>query len=184
MKKCFLFITLVFFLTSCAFKQIESGLNALQGKNIDTAFNYLGYPDAIQDLNGQKIFVWGEQFSVTTTTAVTNQHYGNASTYSPNYGHAYGNYSGTSTSYVPVTHNYNCNIKIIANSEGIITGYQYKGNEGGCSSFGTALSKVPETPSKSSKSSQAEISIEPCNYKGEENNCETFENITSKMQTQ
>jgi len=138
MKKITLFSSFLILLSGCAFSQIENGLTALKGEKIQTAFNYLGTPDNEQDIAGSKVYTWGRAFSATTITPVTTSTTGSAFS---SYG-GYANYYGTTTSYVPQTHNYSCTVKIITDQKGIITGGQFDGNLGGCASYGSALQKA------------------------------------------
>ncbi len=128
---------LSFLLSACAFDQMDKGLTALRGEKIQTAFNYLGYPDTEQVIAGSKVYTWGTSYSQTAIMPVTNYTSGNVYGYGGS-----ANYHGTSTSYVPQTYNYLCILKIITDKKGVIINGQYEGNEGGCSDYGSALNKA------------------------------------------
>lgn len=126
----FLAISACLLLVSCAFQTLDKGLPRLTGRNIDFAISYLGIPDFQQEIAGRKVYTWGVSNTFTTVTPVTNYNSGNI------YGSAgSARYSGTTTSYIPQTHNYNCQIKVITDKKNKIINSQYAGNVGGCSAF-------------------------------------------------
>ena len=128
-------------LSACTFQQMDKGLSYLQGQNIETAINYLGYPDNKQKILNDTVYTWGTNYNVSGTTPVTNYHYGSANAYNTFGGSAFGTYSGTSTTYVPTTFNYRCTLKIVTDEKGTIINSQYDGNQGGCSDYGQALAE-------------------------------------------
>ena len=132
-----LYFLLVLFVAACSFGRLEAGLPLLKGRNIETAIQYLGIPDAQMEIAGRDVFVWNNAYSVNSVTPVTS--YSNATAYG--YGGMATAY-GTSTAYVPETHNYSCTIKAIADKEGIINSLQYEGNEGGCSTFVSSMDRI------------------------------------------
>ncbi len=137
MRNLLIVITTLGTLSACAFDTLDKGLPRLQGQHIDTAINYLGLPDAEQNIAGRKVYIWGHQNSgsyvrpITTPTSYT--------AYGP-----YGTYTarGTNTSYVTESYNYNCTIKLVVNKKEIIQSSEYEGNEGGCEHFADNISKL------------------------------------------
>lgn len=66
MKKAFVLV-LCLWLCGCAtFGQMERGLNSLQGQNIQTAFDVLGYPSGKQEFGSDMVYYW----QVNSTGAV------------------------------------------------------------------------------------------------------------------
>ena len=135
--KNFLFFSTLAFLTACATDTLSKGLPLLQGQHVDTAIKYIGLPDTEQVIAGRKVYIWGHQNSgsyvmpITTPTSYT--------AYSP-YGVAY-TASGTSTSYVSQSYDYNCTIKMVTNKKDIIQSSEYEGNEGGCEYFAEGIDR-------------------------------------------
>jgi len=136
-----LLLLLCFTLSACAFNQIDAGLNAIQGQNIQYAIDRLGYPAGKREILDKTVYVWGTSHDVTSITPVTT--YSNGSAFG-----SYGTsaiYSGTSTAYIPTTTNYNCTIEMITNKSNIIVSAQWKGNLGGCSYYGPTMQKIADS---------------------------------------
>jgi hypothetical protein len=130
MKKSGIAVVVLMLLVGCAFNDMERGLEAMQGRPIQTAFSVLGYPDAKQEYAGDTVYVW------TTNRA--------GALFLPQTSTTYGNVGGTpvygQTSYnqlVPVT--YECTIKIVTDSGGTIKYWEYGGNQGGCQTYSKRL---------------------------------------------
>ena len=113
-------------LLGCAtFQDMESGLNHMMNRPIETAFQVLGYPSSKQDFGSATVYYW--HYSSSGTLIV------------PQSSHTYGNVGSTSfysqTTYnqaVPV--NYSCQIKISTN-QGIMNSWEYSGNLDGCRGY-------------------------------------------------
>ncbi|WP_298356022.1 hypothetical protein [uncultured Litoreibacter sp.] len=126
-------------LASCTtFEDIDDGLDVMRGQKIDTLISILGYPAGERTVAGRRLVVWNTDRTFTTTTPVTTYNSGNASAYGSG-GYAYGNYSGTSTTYVPTTVNYNCTILVEIDKSNRILSHQFEGNIGGCERYATSL---------------------------------------------
>ncbi len=138
-NSCVTLFAACFVLSSCAFDQIESGFTALEGQKIQTAFEYLGYPDSEQEIAGSKVFTWGREFTRTSVTPVNSYNYGGIYGYD-----GYGSAVGYSTSYIPQTNYYSCTLKLITDQDGTIIDGQYDGDLGGCAKYGSALDEAAE----------------------------------------
>ncbi|MGC1497815.1 MAG: hypothetical protein WA790_18570 [Sulfitobacter sp.] len=126
-------------LSACTtFEDIDQGLSLLEGRPIDDLIGILGFPDGEQNIAGRKLVVWSSSQNVTTVTPVTNYSSGTANAYGTG-GYAYGTYSGTTTSYVPSTVNYNCTIKVQIDRANRIVGHDFEGNIGGCERYAQAI---------------------------------------------
>lgn len=140
MKKTkFLILFIALYISGCTFKYMDEGLSALKGQDIEQAINYLGYPDNKQEIAGNKVYTWARAYTVSSVVPVQSYNSGNVSGYG-----GYANYNTTTTSYIPQTDHYSCNLKIITDKKDIIISAQYDGNMGGCSRYGTALKKASE----------------------------------------
>ncbi len=136
---------IVIILAGCAtFGQMEDGLRSLMGKSDREAFAVLGYPSAKQDFGSDTVYLWyvsqsGSVFIPQTST--TTGYVGRV----PVYG------TTSYTQAIPV--NYNCQIKLIANRDGILRSWEYNGNIGGCEQYisrlktyaGSASTVIPTT---------------------------------------
>lgn len=117
----------------------------LNGRPIDDLINVIGFPDGEQEIAGRRIVFWSSSQNVTTTTPVTNYSYGTANAYGAG-GSTFGSYSGTTTSYIPTTVNYNCTIKVQIDQSNRILGHDFEGNIGGCELYAQAIRKaIPQT---------------------------------------
>lgn len=126
-------------ISSCTtFEDIDRGLSQLQGRPVDDLIGILGFPDGEQSIAGRRLVVWSSSQNITTVTPVTNYSSGTANAYGTG-GYAYGNYSETTTSYVPSTVNYNCTIKVQIDSANRIVDYDFEGNIGGCERYAQAI---------------------------------------------
>jgi len=136
-------ITLLIFaaaLGGCAtFGQMESGLNALMGKNEREAFNVLGYPSGKQQFGNDTVYIWSVSSSGVLFLPQTSTTYGTVGT-TPVYG------TTTYNQVVPV--NYNCLIKLVSNSEGTLIHWEYNGNIGGCESYINRLNSYAKSVGK------------------------------------
>lgn len=116
----------MFLLSGCAtFGQMEDGLNVLSGKNIQTAFNVLGYPTGAQQFGNDTVYFWTTNHSggiIIPQTVSTQGYIGRI----PVYNQAIYN------QYVPM--NYSCLLKLIT-GDSIIKSWEYEGNLGGCTAY-------------------------------------------------
>lgn len=129
-------------LSGCASARLNDGLPHLVGKKIDYAIGYLGYPQSEQTIAGKKVYTWGHSNTFTTMQTVSTPVSGNVHGLG---GSAY--YSGYATSVVPQTYNYQCAIRLIANSDNIVERWEWNGNEGGCSSYSAAAKRIADSAS-------------------------------------
>jgi hypothetical protein len=130
MKKIGFIATLGIIFSGCVGSMIENGLNALQNKDVRTAFNVLGYPSGKQDFGSETVYFWsfsesGTQFVPQTST--TSGSIGTVPVY------------GTTTYNQAVPYNYNCQIRLITDKSDRIIMWDYKGNLAGCSHYATRL---------------------------------------------
>lgn len=131
MRKLVLAVLAAASLTGCAtFKNIETGLAALEGQPVQAAFDRLGYPDGQMNVGADTVYVWGRSFMMNMPQYNTATTYGTVGTtpYTAN--------TGVMTS-VPMQ--MQCSIKIAAGPDGVIKTWQYNGNVGGCSAYSSAL---------------------------------------------
>ena len=136
MKRIFGLFLLVISLTSCAtFGQMERGLTELQGEDIQTAFNVLGYPSGKQVFGTDTVYYWSVNSSGTLLLPHSTSTYGTVGT-TPVYGTTY------STQAVPI--HYNCLIKIVADEYGTIKSWEYRGNIAGCEGYIDRLNEYYE----------------------------------------
>lgn len=145
MKRFVLFIIAIVVLSGCAFDTLDKGLPLLNGKSIDTAISYLGTPDNKMQIADRNVYIWSNAFFLTMTRPVTT--YSNASAYGiGGYASAY----GTSTTYVPETHNHSCTIKATTDKDDIVSYMEYEGTLGGCESFMSQVQGIIDaySPSK------------------------------------
>ncbi|WP_342070267.1 hypothetical protein [Yoonia algicola] len=134
--------------TACTtFEDIDGGLDSFQGRSINDLISVIGFPDGERLVAGRKLVVWSSSQNVTTVTPVTTYSSGNANAYGSG-GYGYGSYSGTSTTYVPQTVNYNCTIMVEIDQNNRILGHDFEGNIGGCEQYAVALRPfLQEVPS-------------------------------------
>jgi hypothetical protein len=127
MKQAIIIFVSMCCLSGCAtFGQMEKGLNALLGKNIQTAFNVLGYPNGKQVFGNDTVYFWQVNHGGSLILPQLNTTYGTIGT-TPVYG------TSTSTQIVPI--HYNCLIKIITDQYDIIKRWEYRGNIAGCEGY-------------------------------------------------
>lgn len=127
MKNIILTIVLASLVSGCAtFAQMERGLGYLMGKNEQTAFNVLGYPNGKQQFGEDTVYYWSVSSSGALILPQSSTTYGTVGT-TPVYG------TTTYNQVVPV--NYNCQIKLISSKDGILKSWEYNGNIGGCKNY-------------------------------------------------
>src|SRR4249919_3804166 len=111
-------------LSGCStFGNLDSGLSALNGRNIHDAINVLGYPASQQQIAGQTVYTWSidnsTQYQMPNTTTTS--------------GYAGGvPFSATTTGTQAVNMSYLCTIKLGTDSDGRIVNYDWSGNLAGC----------------------------------------------------
>lgn len=130
---------LICFVSACATTaKYERVLNSWLGADSDRLVSAWGPPTSSYDLsNGGKVleYVWQGNMQLggyTYTVPQTTYYNGNVNVYG-NRGFAYGNYMGSSTTYVQQTSpTYNiplsCTTLFTTNSAGIITNWRWQGN--------------------------------------------------------
>ena len=133
MRKIIALLALAILVSGCAtFGQMEKGLNALQGSNVQTAFDVLGYPSSKQEFGKDTVYYWKVANSGTMLlpeTSTTTGYVGMTPVY------------GTTTYNQAVPVSYNCLIKIITDDRGTIKTWEYNGNYGGCGCYIDRLNK-------------------------------------------
>ncbi|WP_400083012.1 hypothetical protein [Yoonia sp. R78084] len=128
----------VFAAACTTFEDIDGGLDAFQGRSINDLISVIGFPEGERTVAGRKLVVWSSSQNVTTVTPVTTYSSGTANAFG-NSGYGFGSYSGTSTTYVPQTVNYNCTIMVEIDQNNRILGHNFEGNIGGCERYAAAL---------------------------------------------
>lgn len=128
MKRIYLALLVLPILSACASSPVGPGLQALQGKNIRTAIDHLGYPDYEQEIVGDKVYTWSTREIVTDVYPVATHH-----------GRRGGGYR-----YVPDTYTYSCTIKIITDQNDVIKTSQAASRSGGCSTYNRAFDRILE----------------------------------------
>lgn len=118
---------------------VQDGLNALNGKHINTAFDVIGYPDSQMKVDHNTVYVWGHSRSSTINMPQTSYHSGFA-------GNTY--YSGTTRYNQPTTIHAMAQIKIIANNAGYIQKWETYGNEFGFQRYAASLKQYAESQKK------------------------------------
>lgn len=127
-----LFSLSLFCFVSCSHKQVERGLNALQGKPIETAFRILGYPSQKMEVPAGTVYYWSNQRTGMMTLPASSNTFGVVG------GTAF-NATTNYTRMVPI--NMYGEIQICANKEGIIYNWSFNGNDGGLARYASALGK-------------------------------------------
>jgi len=122
-KDKLILLILALFLAGCAtFGQMQRGLNALTGQNIQTAFDVFGYPSGKQEFGNDVVYYWQTSSSgvipVPMTATTLNNNLGTFPSYS----------TTTYNQLVPVS--YDCLIKLITDETGTIRTWEYEGNYG------------------------------------------------------
>jgi hypothetical protein len=126
MHKLVLFF-LIGALSGCvSFRQMDRGLNALNGQPINTAFSVIGYPAGKQTFGSDVVYYWGRSSTEVMFMPQTVNTYGSVGS-TPYYGSTMHNQA------IPV--NYTCDLKIITDENGIIKTWEYDGNIGGCERY-------------------------------------------------
>ena len=131
-------ITLLFalFVIGCASTYVDRGLSDLLGKNIQLAFNVMGYPDTKQEFGNKTVYIWGHSSSSTmfVPQVATTTGYVGGTTYTAN---TFG------STLVPI--NAQAKIKIVADSSGTITNYEWQGNQYGLGVYSNRLKNYSDT---------------------------------------
>lgn len=135
MKKL-IFPALFFFLNGCAMTDyMDSGLRALSGKKIDTAFNVLGYPENKQVFDGTTVYTWHKRLNTLRNYTTPQDTYGTI-------GKETFRVTVTETQYVPVT--VSCKVQIAVDKRGYIKNYSYD-DDGACDTYSLRLEKYLAT---------------------------------------
>lgn len=123
-------LIVLLFLAGCFDAQMNNGLQALGGSNIETAFRVLGYPDAQQKFGYDTMYIWQTRSSgaiFIPQTSTTFGHVGSTPVY------------GTTTYNQPIPVTYSCTIKIVTDSLGAIKYSEWGGNAAGCQRYASRL---------------------------------------------
>lgn len=127
MKNFLVFCVLVL-LSACAssVEQLNLGLSQLQGQTVETAVQYLGYPDAEQDIMDKKVYVWDTsgtyRVDVPKTSTITTP----------------GGKSATVTYNQTSYNSYACRIRLFT-SQGRVDAYDLQGDSAGCHAYAKQL---------------------------------------------
>jgi hypothetical protein len=119
MKRIGLSAILVVLLSGCIYGMWQGGLNTLVGKDIQTAFNVLGYPSAKQEFGSETVYTWSANSPGTYSVPRTSTTTGTIGT-TPVY--------GTTTYYQDVPYTASCLIKIISAKNSRILSWEVQGN--------------------------------------------------------
>lgn len=109
---------------------MESALAPLVGQPVELVFNRLGPPSSSTQAGADTVYMWNRTSMVPGASLRSGSIGGDTAT--DGYG---GTYSGVA---VPVE----CNIQIVANGEGRITGWDFIGGTGGCREPANKLRQV------------------------------------------
>ena len=124
--------TLALLLTGCAAKIIEEKMQTMIGQPASQVFEKLGIPDAEDVVAGRKFYVWETEDS--GSILLPQQNTGFVYT-------GYGTSTYTYTTYVPMVYSHACKFRVFVDTRDLITTYDFEGDEGGCSTFASQLSK-------------------------------------------
>ena len=128
----------VLILSGCA-SPVGPGLQTLEGKNIRTAINYLGYPDREQQVLGDTIYIWRTGGTYTDIYPITDVDRGEFEVNGRR-----GRYDHETTSYVSEVYTYSCTLKMAVNENDIIKHTQAISTGGGCSRYNSAFNQLLE----------------------------------------
>ena len=124
--------TLALLLGGCAAEIIEEKMQPLIGQPASQVFEKLGIPDAENVVAGRRFYVWETQDS----GSILLPQQSTGTVYS-----GYGTSTYTYTTFVPMVYNHACKFRVFVDSKDRITTYDFGGDEGGCSSFASKLSR-------------------------------------------
>ena len=105
-------------------------LDSLVGQPVDAAFARLGEPVGSAVMGEYTVYGWGES-SVKEVAVVSTGVSDGAAWSAPFQGKV------SATTRVPVSHR--CEIRVMAGPDGLIEGWHYAGNVGGCESYADQL---------------------------------------------
>ena len=134
MAKLFTFSALAacLFFTACASKPspVGPGLQALKGKDIRTAIEYLGYPDDKKEIIGDTVYTWASSGTYTDVYPITDFDRGRFEVDGKR-----GTFETRNTSYVSEVNSYSCVIRMATGDDDIIKSTQAASSSGGCSYY-------------------------------------------------
>ena len=130
MKKLLVLIILIF-VAGCP-GNMENGLVALMGKDVDTAFNVIGYPSSKNEFGNKTVYYWSVNKSTTMFLPQTRTTSGTVGM-TPFY--------GTTTYNQSIPLNCVCEITLTANKNGKLINYDFYGNNCGCRIYIDRLSR-------------------------------------------
>jgi len=140
MKNRLVIVVIAIFLSACATTaNYEKILRTWVGHNVDDLVSIWGAPESSYSLSdGGRVLQYSSQRNIqiggyTTTEPQTTYKSGSINVYG-NGGSAYGDYSGTSTTYVQKTapiQNFTrqCTTRFTVNARGVITKWAWQGND-------------------------------------------------------
>lgn len=113
-------------------EQIDAGARSFEGKSYKDAFAVLGFPDDEQKIAGHTVYVWSNQssgsYTVPTTQTATTYVGGQA---------IYTTVQGSKTE----SYDWNCKLRLVVNSEGVVVEAKTEGNIGGCERYAALAPK-------------------------------------------
>lgn len=124
--------TLALLLAGCAAGIIEEKMQPMIGQPASHVFEKLGIPDAEDVVAGRRFYVWETEDS--GSILLPQQNTGSVYT-------AHGTSTYTYMTYVPMVYSHTCRFRVFVDANDLITTYDFDGNEGGCSTFATRLSR-------------------------------------------
>jgi hypothetical protein len=107
-------------LTGCASTHMNRGLQALIGKDIETAFSVLGYPNEEHKYGDENVYIWNKRSPIAYYNPISQEIVGTGS-----------------PGGLPA--NSNCTIRIVSDSRGIINNNGWFGMDQACRSYAGKL---------------------------------------------
>ena len=129
----------VILLSACAADPIGPGLQALQGRSIQTAIEYLGYPDNQQEIVGDTVYSWVDEGIYTDTYPITGTDYGRFEVDGRR-----GTYENRRQTYISEVNSYRCTIRAVTTEQDIIKHTEAKSVGQGCYRYRGAFRRIIE----------------------------------------
>ena len=132
MRSLLFLLPLMFVLSACASKPsaIGPGLQVLEGKDIRTAIEYLGYPDDKQEIIGDTVYSWGVRGTYTDVYPITDFDRGDFEVNGQR-----GTFETRNTSYISEVNSYSCVIRMATGEDNVIKTTQARSIGKGCSYY-------------------------------------------------
>ena len=118
-------------LAGCALEAVRDRMAGYRGQPVSALIDKLGIPTEERVIAGRKVYIWSTSRNMVlpiTNTSTTSGYVGTT----PYYG------TTTTPSYMPI--NANCSIQLTTDSRGVITRYQWEGNQPGCRLYARGFS--------------------------------------------